>query len=499
MKPPPPLWAHQALGVMRATPQHNFAFFYEMGTGKTRTIIETLWQKFSESKKVGKVLIFTPPAVIEQFRLEWFKYTTIPKNLVVSLRGSQKKRLKNFLALSQDQRIFITNYEALNMKDLYQAFTDWAPEFLVWDESHKLKSPSAERSKLANTLSNPYNKKEKKALPKPHTYILTGTPVLNTPMDLFQQCKVLDGGATFGDNFFGFRDKYFRDRNALMPRHKHFPDWQPRTKHRDGFDGIGEINEKLQMISMRVKKEECLDLPPEVDVVIKTEMLPEQARCYHEMRTELITYLNSQACVATLALTKALRLMQIASGFVTVEGDGGPKTIPLGETPKMDALKELLEEICADPKNKVIVWTVWRETYRHIGEACAALKLGYVEVHGEISESKKRANIDSFRSDSTCRVFVAHPRSGGVGLNLVEAGYSIRYSRTFSLEDYLQSRARNHRGGSLEAGHKSITHYELVTEGTIEPSILQKLANKIDVSESLLSNLISALKDNPED
>lgn len=490
----PPLWRHQLEGCGRASMRHDFAFFFEVGTGKSRTVIETLWHKYRERGTLLRTLIFTPPMVVPQFRGEWFLYTDVKKSDVVALTGPGKRRLKTFLENINRPKIFITNYESLSMKDLYKAFLEWSTEIVVFDESHKLKSPGAVRSKLANDIANPFDFKLKKRKPKPYTYLMTGTPVLNSPMDLFQQCKILDGGETFGGNYFAFRAKYFRDRNAHMPSTKYFPDWRPMELTRDGFDAVSEINGKLQEISMRVEKKDCLDLPPEVDVTVKVGMTTEQTRLYQEMKQDLITYMNSKACVATMALTKALRLMQIASGFVSVQGDDGQVTISLDDTPKREALKELLEEICADPKNKVIVWTVWRETYRHIGDTCAALKLGFVEVHGEISESKKRANIDSFRNDANVRVFVAHPQSGGVGLNLVEAGYSIRYSRTFSLEQYLQSRARNHRGGSLEAGHEKITYYELVADQTIDALVNQKLANKIDVSNSLLSNLISELK-----
>ncbi len=488
------LWAHQKVAIKKALARHDFAFFFEMGAGKTRTTIETLSQRFQAERRILKTLIFTPPIVVPQFREEWFKYTGLKSRNVKILQGSAKKRLKEFSENINEPRIFITNYEALSMKDLFQAFLDWAPECVVFDESQKIKSPTAQRSKLADKLANPYDLAKKRPQAKPYTYLLSGTPVLNSPMDLFQQYKVLDGGASFGNNFFAFRAKYFRDRNAAMPAHKHFPDWRPMTLARDGVDAISEINKRLSETSMRVEKKDCMDLPPEITIPIKVGMSPEQTRLYAQMKADLITYMGSKACVATMALTKALRLMQIASGFVSVLGDDGQIEISLENTPKIDALKELLEEICADPKNKVIVWSCWRKTYDDIGKACAALGLEFVEIHGAVSEPKKRDSIDAFRNNPNIRVLVGHPQSGGVGLNLVEAGYSIRYSRNFSLEQWLQSRARNHRGGSLEYGHEKITHYELLTEGTIEELAHIKLANKIDMSATLLADLSSYLK-----
>lgn len=321
---------------------------------------------------------------------------------------------------------------------------------------------------------------------KPIVHILTGTPVLNNSMDLFQQWLVMDGGATFGKNYFIFRGKFFVDRNAYMPKHIHFPKWEPRTLERDGFDGIAEINKLIQPFSMRVMKKDCMDLPPLVRQVIKCGMTREQERMYGEMRDDFITYLEKpeEVVVATLAITKALRLQQIASGFCkTVSGE----EIALTDTPKMEALRELLEEIT--PHAKVLVWAVFKENYRQIRKVCDDIGVKYVEVTGDVPSSERSASVERFNSDDETRVYLGHPGSGGIGVNLVRASYSIFYSRNFSLENDLQAEARNYRGGSEI--HAKITRYDLVCEGTIDEIVADSLANKIQIGEKTLR----ALKD----
>lgn len=488
------LWAHQRQAIQNAFSTHNYALFFEMGTGKTRTAIEIMKAIFNSQGRVHRSLIYTLPLPVPQWRDEWLKYTSIPKNKITLLQGPGPKRLKLFLKTieADPDQIFITNWEALLMKPLFQAMQVWRPEIIVFDESHKAKSHKSKRAKAAFDMANPRDWVTKKALMKPNTYILTGSPVLKDPMDLFQQIKILDGGKTFGQNYFAFRAQYFRNRNAGMPDDRYFPDWQIMTLEKDGFDALQAIQNKLGVISMRVEKKDCLDLPPEISIAVKVGMSREQQRLYDEMQDDLVTYYRQKAVVATMALTKALRLMQIASGFVSASTPGeedGQVEIALDDIPKTVALKELLEQII-DSGGKVLVWAVFKHNYGQIRKVCDELKIKYVEVHGGVSEKEKLKNVEAFQNDSEVRVFIGHPGSGGVGLNLTSAGYSIFYSRNFSLEHFLQARARNHRGGSKEAGHTSITHYDLICEGTIEEDVVQSLTDKQVISDRVLSTIV---------
>lgn len=492
------LWAHQKQAIQNAAMIHNYALFFEMGTGKTRTAIEIMRGKFNANGKVLRTLIFTLPLPVPQWKDEWRKFTKLPKDKVTLLQGPGKKRLKDFEKVTADRegRVVVTNYEALLNNALFKAFKDWKPDVIVWDESHKCKSHTAKRSKLAFELSNPHDFVTKRPLYKPHTYLLTGTPYLNSPMDLFQQFKIMDGGQTLGRNFFAFRGQFFRDRNAGIPKDRYFPKWEIMTKQKDGIDGLAELQGRIGPISMRVEKETCLDLPPEVIQPVLVGMNKEQERVYKEMKNELISYYRSKACVANMALTKALRLMQIASGFVAAATPGDEsETVELdfGDTPKCSALSELIEEITGAGK-KALVWAVFRFNYQQIAKVCEALNVGYVQVHGGVSDKEKLKAVEQFRTDPKIQILIGHPLSGGIGLNLTIAPYSIFYSRNFSLEQWLQARARNHRGGSKEEGHAKITHYNLVCENTIEELAVQKLQGKEDMSDKVLGELIQDLE-----
>ena len=463
------LWEHQKKAIATASFRDYYALFFEMGTGKTRTVLEILKTKIAKTGKPLKTLIVSPLVVVPNWSFEASQWVVLE---VTPLLGSQKKRIQTFLySLSVGQSTFSINYEGLLMKDLFLRLKMWCPDVLIFDESHKLKSYSSQRTKKAFELSQKSR----------YRFLLSGTPVLNSAQDLFSQYLILDHGKTFGANFWAFRHKYFYDANYKMPTHIHFPNWQIKK------DAVSRINLALKKDSMRVTKDECLDLPPLVKEVRYVEMSKDQARMYDEMRKDFIAFLGQKVVVAQLALTKALRLQQIVSGFVKVEG-GEEKSLqvePAKMLPREQTLHELLEELA--PYHKVIVWAVFKHNFKQIATICKKLKLDYVEVHGGISAKGKQESIDAFNKDEKTRVYIGHPGAGGIGVNLTVAPYCIYFSRDFSLEHDLQSEARNHRGGSER--HDKITRIDLVCKDTIDEIVLKMLANKSELGEKLLERL----------
>jgi SWI/SNF-related matrix-associated actin-dependent regulator 1 of chromatin subfamily A len=184
--------------------------------------------------------------------------------------------------------------------------------------------------------------------------------------------------------------------------------------------------------------------------------------------------------VAQLAITKALRLQQIVTGFVqTDEGD----VIEIKDNPRLKAVKELLQSL--HEKHKVILWCSFRHNYKQLAKLCEELGIEYVSLTGEQNLEKKRDAMERFENDEKVRVVIANRRAGGIGVNLVAADYSIVYSRNFSLEEELQSEARNYRGGSQQ--HDRIVKIDLCAIGTIDEQVVDALHNKQSVSERVIN------------
>jgi len=336
------LWKHQELAVKLGT-NRSFGLFFEQGCGKTLTAISMLLKAYQNLGTLIPTLIVCPVIVVENWRKEFLFYSNLPPGDVIPLSGSGKKRLDTFLksaylptgngtdvSSKRVPKIFITNYKSLLMRDLFNAILSYRPEIQIFDESHRLKTYNSKTTKAAITLSDTGITK----------YILTGTPILKDPMDLFSQYRVMDEGKTFGKNFFVFRAIYFEDRNSNMPRHVHFPKYVPRR------DSLDTIRKKTSVTSMTIKKKNCLDLPPLIYQKMYVEMSADQNKHYEEMKRDFITYVdNDDACVAHIALTKALRLQQIVSGFLPTHSK---KEIGFKNNPRLLALREILEIVAVE-------------------------------------------------------------------------------------------------------------------------------------------------------
>lgn len=462
-------WKHQTEAIERAVKVKNFGLFHEMGVGKTFTAIQILRWWCTHHRRQLKTLVLAPPVVITNWQREIKKFSRMG-DAVVCLTGSGKDRLKQLKAVGATERILVTNYETLLMDPVFEALMEYRPEVLIADESHRCKNHKVTRTKKTIKLADQTK----------YRLILTGTPILNSALDLFAQFRILDGGALFGRSHSIFRATYFKDLNEHMPSAKRFPNWVVKPGSLDLLNG------KIKPISMSVKKEDCLDLPPFVRQTVFVELSREQARLYKSMKNEFIAYMNDKACIATLAITKALRLQQIVSGHIALEDEGGTRsTVQIKDNPRAKALEELLSDIAGG--SKVLVWVQFRAGYAVIRKVCEGLGLPFVEVHGEVPTSARQKNIDAFNSDPAVRVLIGHPGSGGIGVNLVAASYSIFYSRGFSLEHDLQAEARNYRSGSEI--HAKITRIDLVAKDTIDELIAESLDRKQEIGDKVLRSI----------
>lgn len=458
-----------------AHPYNSFTAnnFIVHNSGKSRTVIDIIRRRCAEKGRLRRTLILAPLVVCQNWKEEFRMFSKINLSdiLVLTKSGKMRERelVKHLGENLANNKIVITNYEAVQMESLYKMFLQWRPEILVCDESQRLKNSQGKRALLVSHIADMAE----------HKYILTGTPILNSPMDIFQQFRILDGGKTFGKNFFSFRATYFRDANERWKgKQSYYPKWEPVKEQ---FDVMQRL---IQKSAIRVLKKDCLDLPPLVRQKIVVEMSAEQKRLYKEMADEYIAFIKSKedesrAVVAQLAVTKALRLQQIVSGF----GKDDKGEIHRIDCPRLKALQELLETIT--PNSKVIVWSVFKENYQMIREVCEKIGVKYREIHGDITNAERIKGMDEFRNDPEIRVIICNQAAAGVGINLIEASYSIYYSKNFSLEHDLQSGARNYRGGSEV--HEKVTRIDLIAENTIDELVNEALSNKQNISDRILS------------
>lgn len=464
----PKLWKHQAHGVELAKDKKNFAFLFDVGTGKTLTAITTCREWYAQNNCLLPTLILSPKVTLDNWKSEWLNFSKVHSDKILVLKGPTKRRIKQLReAISKHNRslIVVTNYEGLRSADFFKALlADFKPSVLIADESHRCKTFNSKTTKLTTLIAD---KAEYKIL-------LTGTLVTNSEFDIFSQWRILDGGKSFGKNFYHFRNQYFYDNNSGMPKDKYFPDFKIRQGAYEKMEGY------LKKSSLKALKEDCIDLPDLVEKIIKVEMTPSQRKQYLAMKNNFITEISEgKFATADIALTKILRLRQIASGFIKDE-EGKVHRL---KNEKESALKDLLFDLCKEGKQKVIIWAVATENYQQIREVCDSLKLRYKEGHGGIKDVA--AEVKEF-DEGDYDVCIGHPASIGIGVNIKSASTAIYFSKDFSLEQRLQSEARNYRGGSVDI-HKKITRIDLITEGTIDEDIMLALQKKLTTSNKILA------------
>jgi len=487
-----PLRNHQSDALDRFGPMPEMALLWEMGTGKTTSGIAWLRAKYNSNRAVTRTLIISPVATLYNWQDEFGinspesvqAHVLVPYMKTKKTKYTGKERAK--LIENTTQNIIILNPESLDSDEVLKALQAFAPVNVLIDEVHRFKSykmtsgngKKKNPSRLAKLLTIS-DRAQNRA-------IMTGTPILNSYLDLWSQWRILDRGQTLGNNFMLYRETYFEDENKKMKdspfasvRAAYFPAWVPRP-------GIGpRISELLAVKSSRITKDECLDLPPLVEENRFVEMGKEQEKAYFDMENTLVAEVSAGTCAAVNALSKMNKMMQILSGHLPVENDeSGEKYLSkFSDNPRLDALKELLEELT--PKHKVIIWVGFTASYPEIRKICEELGLNHAELTGQ---TKNRAEqMAKFQTDATCRAMLSHPKAGGTGVNLTAASYAIYYSYDHNLGDRLQSEARDHRGGSEI--HEKITHINLVVRGTIQEDILESLLRKENYAENVLERI----------
>jgi SNF2 family DNA or RNA helicase len=438
--------------------------------GKTCCVMRIL----AEKENINKIVYVCPVGVMRNIPKEVDKFFPefSPKKVFIADAKDRMHQL-DFAVNVYRQGMIVINYEALLNKKVCDMLWDFNPDVFIFDESHRLKNPKAKCSKAALNLSRRCN----------YRYIMSGTPILKSPIDLFMQYMILDGGVTFGKSYFVFRSIYFYDANKRRAGTRgYFPDWRLS----EGSEK--KIFQRIQDSSIRANKETELDLPERIEIRKEFELTFEQIKVYRELKKYFITWYKGEdgadnSVVATQAVVKLLRLHQICTGYVV--SDTGAVT-EFRNNPKAEILRETLEEIGG---KKCIIWCSFVQNYEACASVCRDLKLQYVFLTGQQDSSEKQEAIDAFTNNPNINVIIANRQAGGVGVNLTAAAYSITYSRNFSLADELQSRDRNYRIGSEI--HEKIVKYDLIAKDTVEELVEKAIQGKNDIARACIDGIVN--------
>ena len=447
--------------------QESFALFMEMGTGKSKVILDTASYLY-DNGKIDTLLIVAPKGAYRNWHLN-----EIPSHLAnhiiyryaiwsASPRKKEKQYLEDIVRAGDELRIVIMNVEAFSSPKGVK----WATSFLntsrammVIDESTTIKNPTAKRTKAIIKLGTMAKYRRS----------LTGEPVTRDPLDLYSQCEYLDEFHLGFSSFYTFRNRYAIMVNMNLGNRS--------FKKVTGFQRMDELNDLLRKFSFRVKKDDCLDLPEKTYQYRYVDMTKEQEKAYQEMKDICMTTTKDTVVTVPNKLAMLGKLHQIVCGHI-IDNDGKISYI---KNNRMEALLEVTEEV----DNKCIVWACYRADLKNIAEQLRK-KYGddsVVEYWGDTDDKQRKENIKAFMT-GTPKFFVANPATAGFGLNLQVANTVIYYSNSYNLEHRLQSEDRCHR-----IGQKRNVHYiDLTTLKTVDNLIIKALKGKKDIARQVMGD-----------
>lgn len=466
-------YAHQREAWAMSNTKDEFALFMEMGTGKTKVAIDTLAYLY-DTGRITSALIVAPKGVYMNWVTKEIP-THLPDHIVTCMaswhpnpRKAEQEQLDKVLKPSDDLRILVMNVEAFSTDrgtKFANLFLDVAGRScMIVDESTTIKNISAQRTK--NVI--------KVGTKAAYRRILTGEPVTRSPLDIYSQAQFLN------PHLLGFSSYYtFRNRYAIMV------DIKAGTrsfKKIVGYNRLDELTSSLRNFSFRVKKSDCLDLPPKVYQYRFVELTKEQEKLYNQVKETAIAFLEGKALTVDNVLTEILRLHQITCGHFKSD-DGTVVDVPNN---RLSELMDLLEEA----SDKVIIWATYVADIERIVKKLADTygPESVVSYYGATSTDDRTEAVRRFQEDKGTRFFVGNPSTGGMGITLTAADTVVYYSNSYNLEHRIQSEDRAHRIGQT----KSVNYVDLVVPKTIDEKIIKALRAKKNIAAQVLGEDIAS-------
>jgi SNF2 family DNA or RNA helicase len=465
-------YKHQLTALEKSWNKETYAYFMEMGTGKTKVLIDNMSMLYDKGKIDG-ALIIAPKGVVKT----WYEQelpTHLPNHIEnvsvlwqANITKKQQEKLETLFEIETALHILVMNVEAFSTDKgvkFASKFLNSHKVLMAIDESTTIKTPTAKRTKNIIGLGK-YSK---------YRRIMTGSPVTKNPLDLYTQCEFLDPYLLDFTSYYAFRNRYAEMKTMHLRGRS--------IQVVDEFKNLGELSETLHGFSYRVLKEDCLDLPPKNFIKRHIVLTKEQRKIYDQMKKSAMAVLNGKVTSTMTVLTQLMRLHQITCGHFTAD-DGSTQLIPSN---RITELMNALEEI----EGKAIIWANYQKDITSIMESIANVygPGSVVDYYGLTPQEERQDNIRKFQNDSKCRFLVGTPQTGGYGITLTQANTVIYYSNGYDLEKRLQSEDRAHRIGQK----KNVTYVDLICEDTIDEKIVKALRDKINIASEVLGEELKA-------
>jgi SNF2 family DNA or RNA helicase len=441
-----PLYPYQREGMLHLAFNERALLADEMGLGKTIQAIAAC-ALLHRLGKAAKVLVVTPASLKSEWEEQIQKFTALSHHVVF---GARPVRLKDY-----DNPSFfnIVNYEQM-LPDALDVNQRMKPDIVVLDEAQRIKNWNTKTAQAVKRLESRY------------AFVLTGTPIENRIDELHSLMDFLNP-EVLGPLFRFNRDFYELDERGRPA----------------GYRNLDRLNERVAPHMVRRRKSDVeTELPERTDhnhFVRLTERQQEHYEAHKYTADRLLATARKRPLrkeeMQILQIKLAMMRMICDSNFILDEKDR--------VCPKLKELEEILEEAKANGA-KVIVFSEWERMLQLVRGLCEDLGLGYAWHTGKVPQKKRRGEINAFKSDPDCMVFLSTD-SGSTGLNLQNASIVVNCDLPWNPAKLEQRIARAWRKHQTNA----VTVYNLVSEGTIEHAMIGTLSNKQALADGVLDRM----------
>jgi SNF2 family DNA or RNA helicase len=459
-----PLYSHQEAGLQAALPvlksSGGFAYLHQIGAGKSLTALATFLM-LKDYNLVDALIVVLPKSIVgtmqDQINLHLERdFFCFVWDSTRSSGQAYQKRFNDLLTTSR-LPIFIINVEAWQLKNerLYSWWSKFTKKYktlLVVDESHKIKTPNASRTKALTKLAKDASYK----------IIMTGSAVTNSPLDCYSQFNLLSDLIWEDKNYFLFRARYSILEKAYGTGGRTFDKVV-------GFKNLERLQKVIEPWSHRVNREDLeISLPDVVDIITHVELSDKQRRVYEELKNEMMSIVDDETITLQNKLSFFIKAQQITSGHIKTEN--GVLTID-DNPPKLQALKDDVE----GHDEKAIIWCAFTADVLSVSKSLQ--EFGHVVTfYGQTSDSDRVKAIEDF-TKGEARFFVA-TSAGATGLNLqADCRLQYFYGLFLSPETFEQAKGRTNRTGQT----KKCLYKYLLARGTVDDSIYNGLLTKTDL------------------
>lgn len=444
-------FAHQLESFDYAKDHNRFLLGDEQGLGKTKQSIDIAVARKHQFKHTLIV------CGVNSVKWNWFNEVHKHSNEKAHVLGTRYKADGNPKKVNavkdrvtdltdRDEYFLITNIETLRDKKFQEQVEkltkDGTIGMVIIDEIHKGKNAQSAQGKAIHKLASFYK------------IALTGTPMMNTPTDLYNVLKWL--GEENG-SFYKFRNRY-----CVMGGYG----GHEVIAHRN----LEELKQRLNLVQLRRLKENTLDLPPKIRQTEYVELTPIQENLYKMVKNEIVSQINDIK-LSPNPLAQLTRLRQ-----VTASPDILDNEIPITESAKMSRLWDIVDENAGSGR-KTIIFSNWTEVTKRTRDLLAEFNPAYV-----VGGSDVDSEVAKFQQQDDCKVIIGTIGKMGTGLNLTAASTVIFLDKPWNLATQEQGEDRAHRIGTKG----TVNIISLVAKDTIDERVETLIMNKGKMSQALV-------------